>query len=223
MTPGRFSAIVEKKIKLTPNVVLVRLGLAPARRWRFIPGQYVVLEIPLGKEILERPFSIASLPNESRHIELLVRLVPGGVASGFFEKSRRGAAVTFYGPRGNFKIRSARHPLRFIASGTGIAPFRPMLYDLLEIRRAIVPIKLAVIAPSIQEALLEKEFRARALRHANLEYTLVTKLDDYFERFGVSHGEDIYLCGGILFVKDTKAILIKKGVGEGNIYHEEFI
>jgi ferredoxin-NADP reductase len=97
----------------------------------FSPGQFVTLAV--GKDVaggdLRRSYSIASSPGEP--LRLLLRLVPGGVGSGFFAALVPGAKVTMTGPHGFFTLLPS-HPgdVLFAATGTGIAPVLSMLAAL---------------------------------------------------------------------------------------------
>src|SRR5262245_11565313 len=93
----------------------------------FQPGQFVSCLLPVDGEII-RPYSIASSPEESQRLELLLNLVPGGPGSRHLFGLRPGATVRFTGPWGIFVCAEApATEAVFIAEGTGIAPIRPML------------------------------------------------------------------------------------------------
>jgi ferredoxin-NADP reductase len=98
----------------------------------FRPGQFVTLAV--GKDAdgrdLRRSYSLASLPGQSA-IRLLLRLVPGGVGSAFFDALKPGDEVLMTGPHGFFVL-DDHHPGDVIigATGTGIAPILPMMAEL---------------------------------------------------------------------------------------------
>jgi ferredoxin-NADP reductase len=97
----------------------------------FVPGQFVSCLLPVDAEII-RPYSIASSPEESERIELLLNLVPGGVGSRHLFALEPGATLRFTGPWGTFVCdRAPDAETVFIAGGTGIAPIRPMLRRVL--------------------------------------------------------------------------------------------
>ncbi len=64
-------------------------------------------------------------------VEIVVKLMPVGRASDTFRGMAIGATLPMVGPQGTFVLRR-RLPERlvFVATGTGIAPIRPMLVDL---------------------------------------------------------------------------------------------
>jgi ferredoxin-NADP reductase len=83
---------------------------------------------------VRRSYSIASHPSRDHGgaFELLVKLVPGGIGSGFFERLREGDAMHFTGPLGFF-VPDPRHEgdVLFAATGAGIAAALPMLEEIL--------------------------------------------------------------------------------------------
>lgn len=96
---------------------------------RFAPGQFVSCLIPHDGARIVRPYTIASNPEESERIELLLDRVPGGPGSGWLFALPLGGQLAFTGPWGVFTLeRAPDAEAVFVAIGTGIAPIRPMLH-----------------------------------------------------------------------------------------------
>jgi NAD(P)H-flavin reductase len=100
-------------------------------RFRFKPGQFVMIEVPGYGEI---PISISSSPSKPGILELCIRRV--GVVTGALHRARRGAQVGIRGPFGShFPMATMRgHNLLLIAGGLGLAPLRPPIYDAIDNR-----------------------------------------------------------------------------------------
>jgi ferredoxin-NADP reductase len=95
----------------------------------FVPGQFVSCLLPVGGKRLTRPYSIASSPETSERLELLLNLVPEGPGSHHLFDLPIGGTVTLTGPWGTFALdRAPDAESVFVADGTGIAPIRPMLH-----------------------------------------------------------------------------------------------
>jgi ferredoxin-NADP reductase len=97
----------------------------------FTPGQYVLFHVPLLEnpaDVQTRAFSLASTPDDP-DLLFVAKLIPGGRASRWIEeKLESGLAATFVGPFGKFVLDQASAKERiFVATGTGIAPFRSMI------------------------------------------------------------------------------------------------
>ncbi|MFG1300902.1 benzoate 1,2-dioxygenase electron transfer component BenC [Xanthobacter sp. V3C-3] len=95
-------------------------GAAPA----FLPGQYVNIDVPGSG--LNRSYSFSSAPGEGR-ISFLIKMIPGGLMSGWLARAKAGDRLSLTGPLGSFYLRETRAPLLFLAGGTGLAPFLSML------------------------------------------------------------------------------------------------
>ena len=126
VTPAR----IDRLEKLAPDVIRVELRLPPKSPFRFLAGQYVDVTSPLG---VRRSYSIASAAASPERVELQIRRVDGGQLSAWwFEQAKPNDLLRFNGPRGTFFLRPvAGLDLIFLATGTGIAPIRSMLQQLM--------------------------------------------------------------------------------------------
>jgi ferredoxin-NADP reductase len=100
---------------------------------KFRPGQFLSVRVGTddgGASVL-RSYSLASSPGEPE-IALILKLVPGGPGSHFFEALKDGERVRFTGPMGFFVL-DLQHggDVVFGATGVGIAPVLPMLDEVL--------------------------------------------------------------------------------------------
>lgn len=102
----------------------------------FEPGQYAQLVVPpYGdvKESTQRAYSMSSSPEDKEHIELLVRLVPGGIATTWVHTAvKAGDVVEVVGPFGEFGIQNTDALMLFVAGGSGMAPFKSILNHMVE-------------------------------------------------------------------------------------------
>lgn len=123
-------ARVESRELLSATVIRLRLKLPAARRLQFLAGQYVDVLLPEGKR---RAFSIASPPSQTEFLELHVKHVAGGGFTGHvFETMREREILRLEGPLGTFFIRQrTRRPMIMVAGGTGFAPIKAMIEELL--------------------------------------------------------------------------------------------
>jgi ferredoxin-NADP reductase len=101
------------------------------RPFGFVPGQWLSLtqNKPDGEEIT-RAYSIASAPDGNR-FALCLNRVQDGFMSNYLCDLAVGTEISAQGPFGNFILRPPLRDTIFIATGTGIAPFRSMLQWLL--------------------------------------------------------------------------------------------
>lgn len=128
-TPTKYSATLEKKEQVTQNTLLLRFALtAPLY---FIPGQFVIIYFTQQNGMkVKRSYSIASDNAEDMHVELCVTIKEKGIASTTFMEAKIGASFEIEGPYGRFCVQNDDDTIILVAAGSGIAPFRSMLYDL---------------------------------------------------------------------------------------------
>lgn len=98
-------------------------------------GQFILFSVPLVShpdDIQPRAYSIASAPHEDELL-FLIKLKEGGRMSRWIEeKCRIGCTLPMQGPFGVFTLRGdLDRPLLFVATGTGLAPFRPFLLEMI--------------------------------------------------------------------------------------------
>ena len=126
-------ARVESSTEIAPSVLELELRCVDPEALAYKPGQFVSVRTDASGS-QRRSYSIASHParDGGAYFELLVKLVPGGVGSAFFERLRAGDPVHFTGPLGFF-VPDARHEgdVVFAVTGAGIAAALPMLEDIL--------------------------------------------------------------------------------------------
>lgn len=205
----------------------------------FQAGQYVNLHLP-GQPALSRPFSIASTPSKRNELELNVRRVPGGAATGFIcERLKEGDRVTISGPYGRFFVRKSRPaPLVFMAGGSGLSSPKAMIEELLE-EGYSHPITLVYGQRSRAELYYHDHFLALAERHPSFEYVPALSEEpegtDWMGFRGFVHeaakahfssdfrGKKAYLCGPPLMVEACIKTLMQGRLFEKDIFTEKFL
>jgi NAD(P)H-flavin reductase/ferredoxin len=113
-----------------PDVVCLLLRFAVSVRAKFKAGQYLRITLPNGDT---RNFSMANPPQESDGVRLHIRHIPGGVFSEqILAKLKPDDELTVEVPHGEFFLREeTKKPIVFIATGTGFAPIKAMIEDLM--------------------------------------------------------------------------------------------
>jgi len=199
--------------------------------------------VPTG-EAQCRAFSIASAPSSAGEIELNIRRVPGGAATGWVHDTLRcGDTVRFSGPYGRFFVRQSQHeaeqlPYLFLAGGSGLSSPRSMILDLLE-KGCTRPIALVNGARSQAELYHHSEFVALAAQHAHFSYVPVlsnepedsgwTGARGFVHDAAKAHfandfrGRKAYLCGPPLMIDACITTLMQGRLFERDIYTEKFI
>src|ERR1700744_5577064 len=102
----------------------------------FEPGQFVTLDLPIHEKPARRirSYSIASWPDGSNIIELVIVFLEGGAGTTYlFNEVTVGSQLILRGPQGIFTLpEPIEKDLFLICTGTGVAPFRAMTHHILD-------------------------------------------------------------------------------------------
>ena len=101
----------------------------------FIPGQFVTLDLPIDPKPNKRlrSYSIASWPDDTNVFELVIVLDKKGTGTQYiFNEIKIGFQLKFRGPQGVYRLKQpVEKDLFMICTGTGIAPFRSILHNMV--------------------------------------------------------------------------------------------
>lgn len=123
----------------------------------FIPGQFVVLthpDLPDGDN--QRSYSIASLNANQSKLELCIVLNDKGLITPWLFQKNVGDFLNISKAQGAFNLKNDDNsgPIVFIATGTGVAPFRSMIDASLEFTHSEVHL---VFGNRFQQDILYRE------------------------------------------------------------------
>src|SRR6202790_1736063 len=126
-----FTAGLVRAASLTDGTRHLEFEMLGGKHFGFVPGQWLSFKQakPDGEEIT-RAYSIASSPEKSARFALCLNRVQDGFMSNFLCDMKEGQEIACQGPFGDFILRPPMRDTIFIATGTGIAPFRSMLHWL---------------------------------------------------------------------------------------------
>jgi CDP-4-dehydro-6-deoxyglucose reductase len=222
-----YQARVERFRNLTHDVREIDFRLSDPKEITFKAGQFVSFDVlsPRLNKPVTRPYSVASPPSQRDRVTLLLNLVPGGPGSTYLFSLKEGDETRFKGPAGSFYLKEdGTRDLLLVATGTGIAPFRSMVYHLLE-QRYSRRITLYWGLRSQRDLYYQDELQALAARHANFQ--LVTTLSRPEPGWTGETGRvtrlveeqvtsvadlSVYLCGNSGMLEDVTALVRKKGL-----------
>lgn len=221
---------------LTHDIKYVVMKLEEPGEITFKPGQYIQFRIPDTDEF--RAYSIASAPSQRNVIELIVRLVPGGLCSAYIHEALDVEdEIVVTGPYGDFYLRDdSQREIVCVGGGCGMAPIRSIIFHLKE---KGMPRKISYFfgARSKTDLFYTEELRGLEKECANFKYIPVLsepRPDDKWtgetgfvtqalERHMHSNGNtEAYLCGPPPMIDAAIKVLAKKGVNEIHIYYDKF-
>ena len=129
-----FLARVKSTRSVTPDIKEVRLELIEPKEIEFQPGQYIQVKCPdPDGDFVFRAYSISSKVSEKSEVELIVRLLPGGVGSTYIHNMKVGDPVTFTGPFGEFVLSDdPEAEVVCVGGGCGMAPIKSIIQSMFE-------------------------------------------------------------------------------------------
>lgn len=131
-----FQATVERIRDVTHDIKEVYCALPEGKEVTFTSGQYGQFEVPPYGKVKERTmraYSMSSAPSDSKHLEFLIRLVPGGIVTTYVhEHLKEGQKIRLVGPFGDFYVRDTDAQMICVAGGSGMAPFKSIFQDMID-------------------------------------------------------------------------------------------
>jgi len=116
---------VIKKEWITPSVFT--LGFEPSKQFNYLPGQFLSIIIERAFENRTRRIYSFSSGGKGEY-EVCVQVVPNGVGSNYLASLNIGDQFRATAPYGDFLFElKPNQNVCFIATGTGIAPFKSMI------------------------------------------------------------------------------------------------
>ncbi|PIE04920.1 MAG: oxidoreductase [Spirochaetales bacterium] len=212
----------------------------------FQAGRYIQLVVPPYGKIkgtTQRAYSMSSRPSDKKHVEVLIRLVPGGIATTYVhEHMKEGQKVELIGPFGDFERTPGNAPMICVAGGSGMAPFKSMLYDLLEKGEKEREVWYFFGARSTKDMFYMDELRELEKQLPNFHFVpalsepqegdgwdgptgLITDvLDTYLKEHINSEGRKLegYLCGSPGMIGACEKVMNSNGIQPEDIHFDKF-
>lgn len=233
-----FTSTVESIVDLTHDIKEIRLRLEEPDQISHRPGQYVQVQAPSLEEPVFRAYSISSPVYEPNLVELVVRLVPGGIGSTYLHDLRAGETVNFTGPYGEFVLtEDPSVEIVCVGGGCGMAPMKNIIYTIYN-KWPDRSCWLFFGCRTAKDIFYLEQFEELAKKHTNLHvvYALSDKLDKN-EKWAGETGfihlavdkklekgirRQAFLCGPPLMIEAVTRVLEEKGVNAEDIFYDEF-
>lgn len=232
MLPEWQKAIVLRIEQVTKFTRRYFLQLPETSNFEFRPGQFVTLDLPIHERRNKRwrSYSIASAPDGTNIIELVIVYMEGGAGTEYlFDEIKEGSELVLRGPQGVFVLpETVPDNLHLICTGTGIAPFRSMIHH---IRNHNIPhgkIHLIFGTRTKEDLLYYDEMKQLEQEIENFHYYPVLSREKWQGQSGYVH--HIYeqlcsdvppacfmLCGWKVMVDEAKQRLQAMGYDKKNI------
>jgi Na+-transporting NADH:ubiquinone oxidoreductase subunit F len=233
-----FTSTVESVSELTHDIKEIRLRLNEPAEISHRPGQYVQIQAPSPDEPVFRAYSISSPVYEPDTVELVVKLMPGGIASTYLHRLNTGDTVHFTGPYGEFRLNEDPSvEIICVGGGCGMAPMKNIIYTIYD-RWPQRSCWLFFGCRTTEDIFYLKRFEELAEKHPNFHvvYALSDQLrpDEKWDgETGFIHlsvdkcleagvKRQAFLCGPPPMIEAVTRVLQDKAIAPDNIFYDEF-
>ena len=233
-----YQAKVSSVVKLTHDITEINMELIEPNEITQRPGQYVQIQAPSDEGPIFRAYSISSAAYETNKIQLVVRLVPDGIASTYLHSLKGGEDVVFTGPYGEFKLSDDPNTeIICVGGGCGMAPMANIINTIYE-RWPDRSASLFFGCRTTQDVFYLKAFDELAEKHPNLK--VIYALSDPLEANEAWGGEtgfvhlsvdkhlaktgkkQAFLCGPPPMIDAVITVLQSKGLKDEEIFYDKF-
>lgn len=210
----------------TKHLEFIVEGLAS---FDFIAGQFISVREPRGDKFVTRAYSIASPPRGNNTLDLCLNRVDEGFMSNFLCDRDIGETARFHGPHGLFVLKPEVEDVIFVATGTGVAPFRGMVQHLFgadgsgQQRHNGRQVWLVYGTRYPEDVYYQQEFKQLAAEHPNFHYVATlsrgpetwTGCRGYVQEHirqivGSRKDMHVYICGLNEMVSSVRKLLVEE-------------
>ena len=221
---------IDQQSFLADDILILTLRLPPTTTFQYLPGQYIDL---IAGDV-RRSYSIANAHASGQNIELHIHLLSDGALSQILKQSTLNQLLRLEGPKGTFFVRDAANPILFLAGGTGFAPVKAMVEELLA-NQSARPIYIYWGMPHAS-SLYTDIATSWAKEYSHVHYVPVISSEDleWTGRSGLVHQAvmddfhdlsdyHVYACGSPAMIDAAKNAFIKQGLIAAHFYSDAFV
>lgn len=234
----QFQARLAASRPLTPDIKEVNFELLDPAEISQRPGQYIQVQVQGPDGPVFRAYSISSAAHERNKVQLVVRQVPGGIASTYLHGLNPGDPVVFTGPYGEFRLsEDPSVEVVCVGGGCGMAPIANIVttvYNRWPERRCW----LFFGCRTKKDVFYLERFRAMEAAYPGLK--VVYALSDPLAAGEAWDGEtgfvhlsvdkllreparrQAFLCGPPPMIEAVTEVLKTKGLGPADIFYDKF-
>lgn len=222
--------------RIANDVVRLELELADGYWMDFRPGQFIQVKVP-GTDVF-RSYSMATTVADLPRIELLIRLLPGGIMSDWLTSAAKvDDVLDVSGPYGQFFLKEkVRAPHVMIAGGTGLAPMMAMIDALRAAPGKKPQVILSFGCQTVEGLFSLDQIELREHWLPTLDARLSIDRGEPSERVrvgnpvsaltesdGLTPDSVAYLCGPPGMIEAARKHLEGLGLAPENIFAEQFV
>lgn len=193
---------------------------------KFIPGQLIQLCAKPGEDgSVIRNYSVASWPDGTNNLELIITYLEGGAMSEYlFKEAKIGDEFVYRGPMGIFTLpETIDRDIFFVSTGSGISPFRSMINYIAENGVPTQNVKLFFGTRTQEDICYWEEMKLIESLVPNFEFIPTLSQEEWKGKTGYVHEhylsliDDmkdkplVYYCGWDRMISEGREHLAKRG------------
>ncbi|MDO6962898.1 hybrid-cluster NAD(P)-dependent oxidoreductase [Rhizobium alvei] len=222
-----------------PDVKTFTFAVEGGGWFRYLPGQFITVELRAEGGDLHRTYTISSSPSRPYAIAITIKAQPNSIGTRWmFDNIVAGSRVRAYGPSGHFTLsRNLAKKYLFVSAGSGITPMMSMLRWLADCAPG-TDVTFINSSRRPEEIIFREELELLATRMPNLKLGflpesrsgvtpwagLMGRIDlqkltmfapDFLDR-------EIFCCGPDPFMKAVSTIVKAEGFDMAHYHQESF-
>lgn len=208
--------------------------------FRYLPGQFVTLELPVGREPVMRTYTLSSTPSRPLTVAVTVKAQKESIGTRWmFENLRPGMKLKAFGPLGDFShIRHPGEKYLFISAGSGVTPMMAMTRYMSDVA-PLSDIAFINCARSPSDIIFRSELEYLARFMPNLSLGLIVEGTAQTELWSGLKGRidrakiallcpdfldrTVFCCGPELFMDFVRSGLESAGFDLSRFHQESFL
>jgi ferredoxin-NADP reductase len=223
-----------------PNVATFSFVSPSGAQFRYEPGQFLTLELPVPGGTVWKTYTISSSPSRPMTISVTVKAQTGSVGTRWMlDHLQPGMRVKAIGPAGIFILpRGEKKKYLFLSAGSGITPSLSMttyLYD----RGTDIDVVFVNCARRPQDIIARQRLEQMASRVPSIKLFFIVEEDDPYRvwtgfrgqlnqlMIGLIAGDylerEVYCCGPEPFMDAVREMLIALGYDMDRYHQESFL
>lgn len=223
-----------------PNTATFSFVSPSGAQFRYEPGQFMTLELPVPGGTVWKTYTISSSPSRPLTISVTVKAHAGSVGTRWMlDHLRQGMQIKATGPAGIFTLpRRERKKYLFISAGSGITPSLAMTTYLFD-RGTDVDVTFVHCAQRPQDIIARQRLEQMASRVPTIRLFFIVEEDDPYRvwtglrgrlnqlMIGLIAGDylerEVYCCGPEPFMDAVREMLIALGYDMAHYHQESFV
>lgn len=237
--PGIIGLKIVEIVQETYDIKTFRLRREDGHLFpKFNEGQFITFQIGDSDQGVMRSYSLSSSTTNREVVSVSIKLLEGGIGSGWFHDRKVGDVVMAFPPNGQFTTaenHSEDNQYVFVAGGIGITPFMSMIKSNLDLVKKGT-MNLFYGMKTTQDMAFHNELVALAAGNSNLNYIpVLSEQDDKWSGEKGFIGIDLikrtvpdykqckyFFCGPPIMTEKISESLLNDGVEEEAIHTEKF-